>query len=114
MNEHKGFDSLSVLFDRSDTIFFNQFPDRKARMRLPYKDEMAGEFWSLGDHQRTRRRVIVWRVPPGNPYYDPAKRPLLKIPFLAFADEAIEDSDAVLLPILDQIMAEAYQREKRR
>jgi hypothetical protein len=46
-------------------------------------------------------------VPEGNPFYDPARRPLLKIPFLLFADETVEDTDEVLLPLVHQIMVDA-------
>lgn len=106
--------ALGAFFDRADQQFFVEWPKRQARMRLPYRDEMWEEFASLGYHPRERRRIIVWRVPEDNPYYDPAKRPLLKIPFVAFADKTIEDRDDVLLPILQQIMAEAFQREKAR
>jgi hypothetical protein len=103
-----------------DAQFFADHPDRRARIRLPTKefaknhqravglvDEMEAEFRTLGDHNRDRRRVLVWRVPEGNPFYDPARRPLLKIPFLLFADETVEDQDAVLLPILHEIMVNA-------
>lgn len=103
-----------------DAQFFADHPDRRARIRLPAKnfaknrqravglvDEMEAEFRTLGDHKRDRRRVLVWRVPEGNPFYDPARRPLLKIPFLLFADETVEDQDAVLLPILHEIMVNA-------
>lgn len=104
-----------------DAQFFSDHPDRQARIRLPVKEiktdprtrqarvigECEGEFWSLGAHERTRRRILVWRVPVDNPCYDPVRRPLLKIPFLAFSDETIEDRDDVLLPILHTIMSEA-------
>lgn len=96
--------ALHVLHTRSDEQFFAEHPDRKARIRRAYDQECEGEFWSLGAHDRNRRRIIMWRVPPDNPHYDPVKQPLLKIPFLAFADETILDDDATLLPILDEIM----------
>lgn len=101
MTERK---ALVVAFDNSDKRFFEQNPDRQAHIRLPYKDECAGEFWQLGDHQRTRRRILLWRVPKDNPFREQLKEPILKIPFLAFSDENIVDSDAVLLPIVDEIM----------
>ena len=53
-----------------------------------------------------RRRILLWRVPKQSPYYDKIHQPLLKIPFLAFADETIEDTDDVLLPIIEGIMSE--------
>jgi hypothetical protein len=103
-----------------DAQFFSDYPDRRARIRLPEKavainrqraagvvDEMEAEFRTLCDHNRDRRRVLVWRVPEGNPFYDPARRPLLKIPFLLFADETVEDNDETLLPLVHQIMVDA-------
>ena len=104
----------------TDEEFFTQFPDRQARIRKPiklleinrqratmYRDENEGEFLSLGPHNANRRRIIVWRVPEGNPFYDPVRRKLLKIPFLLFADETVEDRDDVILPILHEIMRNA-------
>ena len=108
-----------------DAQFFADHPDRQARIRLPrlermidqqrrvaYVEEARGEFFSLGPHDKTRRRIILWRVPADNPFYDPKKRPLLKIPFLAFADETIEDRDDVLLPIIDGIMRDAAKKQR--
>ena len=103
MSERK---ALVVAFNNSDLDFFHKYPERHAHIRLPFHDECSGEFWSLGDHQRTRRRILLWRVPKQSPYYDAAHRPLLKIPFLAFADETIEDTDETLLPIIEGIMSE--------
>lgn len=103
-----------------DQQFFIDHPDRRAHIRLPvpkrvidrqrairYEDECAGEFFSLGEHKKERRRILLWRVPENNPYYDSQKQPILKIPFLAFADETIEDRDDILLPIIRTIMEEA-------
>ena len=98
-----------------DIQFFTDHPDRRARIRAPEKvmetdprtrrtrvrDECEGELWLLGDHARDRRRILVWRSP---------ENKLLKIPFLLFADEAVEDSDAVLLPIVHEIMRGAKRR----
>lgn len=104
----------------TDEEFFATFPDRQAHIRKPdlihsidrqratgYADECHAEFIQLGPHKRERRRVILWRVPPGNPWFDPMKPSILKIPFLAFADETIEDRDDVLLPIVHEIMSAA-------
>ena len=103
--------ALVVAFDNSDKMFFENHKDRQAHIRLPFQGESAGEFFALGDHQRTRRRILIWRVPRDSPYYHPVKQPILKIPFLAYADESIEDSDEVLLPIIDTIMSEAAQNQ---
>ena len=114
----------------SDIQFFTDHPDRQARIREPvitlvkdkqrgvrYTPENEGEFWSLGPHDKSRRRVIVWRVPDG-PQADLARKrmrlkknevPLLKIPFLLYADETVEDRDDVLVPLIDGIMREAVR-----
>ena len=101
-----------------DEQFFRQHPDRQSRIRLPggpapfkdaqravyYLSECELEFRSLGDHDKDRRRILVWRAPADHPSHP---NHLLKIPFLAFADETIEDRDDVLLPIIHQIMTDA-------
>ena len=104
------------MFDE-DAQFFAQHPDRYAHIRMPklvptrttqravrMVPECEGEFWSLGPHDKSRRRIILWRVPKDNVYYNPDNPQILKIPFLAFADESIEDRDDVLLPIIHEIM----------
>ena len=106
--------ALVVAFDNSDRAFFTKNPDRHAHIRLPFEHEAAGEFWQLGDHNRARRRILLWRVPKGNPYYHPEKMPFMKIPFLAFSDETIEDRDDILLPIIEEIMLDAYARESEK
>ena len=103
--------------DMTDQEFFTVFPDRQTRIREPelvlYKDSQRSvrylsecelEFRSLGNHNKRRRRILLWRVPKDNEYYDPKKPQILKIPFLGFGDETIEDDDATLLPILRGIM----------
>ena len=96
--------ALAIAFDNSDRHFFAQHPDRQARIRLPYADECKGEFWSLGEHNRARRRILLWRIPRDNPHYQQLKQPILKVPFILFSDETVEDTDEVLLPILHEIM----------
>jgi hypothetical protein len=64
---------------------------------------MEKEFITLGAHERSRRRIIVATVDPRLGM----RVKFMKIPFLLFADETIEDTDAVLLPILDEIMRKA-------
>lgn len=102
--------ALAILWERADADFFRKYPARRAHIRKAYENEQHGEFWSLGPHEKNRRRIILWRVPEGNPYYEPKKRPLLRIPFLAFADETIEDTDEILLPIIDEVMRDAAKR----
>lgn len=101
--------ALVVAFDNSDKMFFENHPERQAHIRLPFQGEAAGEFFALGDHERTRRRILIWRIPRDSPYYDPVKQPILKIPFLAFFDELIVDTDDDLLPIIATIMQEQAQ-----
>ena len=107
-----------------DAQFFADHPDRYARIRMPrqvlardprtrqvrYVPECEGEFWSLGQHDKSRRRIILWRVPKDNVHYDPDNPQILKIPFLAFSDETIADRDDVLLPIIGEIMLEGAKK----
>jgi hypothetical protein len=101
----------------ADARFFLQHPDRQARIRLPgrelHKDQQRAvrylgeselQFRSLGPHDPKRRRIIAFRTPADHPSHP---NTILKVPFLAFADETIEDTDAVLLPILAEIMMQA-------
>jgi len=114
-----------------DEQFFKDHPDRQARIRMPKKvpaltpqravrmvDESEGEFWSLGDHDKHRRRIILWKVPRDRwhmiPNHDGKTVPIMKIPFLCYADETIEDDDDTLFPIVRDIMADALKREKTR
>ncbi len=101
-----------------DAQFFTDHPDRRARIRLPggpapYRDrqravhflpESEAEFRALGPHNKSRRRILVWRAPADHPTHP---NHLFKIPFLLFADETIEDRDDVLLPIIHGIMKQA-------
>ena len=106
--------ALAIAFDNSDRHFFAQHPDRQARIRLPYADECKGEFWSLGEHNRARRRILLWRVPEHHPAYDPKEAKILRIPFLLFSDETVEDTDAVLLPVIHKIMLDAQKKQRVR
>ena len=101
--------ALAVAFDNSDKQFFVRNPARMAHIRLPYGGECSGEFWSMGDHQRTRRRILIWRIPKDSPYYDAEKQPILKIPMLTLEGEEIADTDEVLVPLIDTIMREQAQ-----
>jgi hypothetical protein len=100
--------------DAQDKLFFKLHPERRAHIRKSLGAESEAEFRTLGDHERNRRRILLWRVPETNPFFERLKQtqggvPILKVPFLQFADETIEDEDAVLLPILDEIMRNAAQ-----
>jgi hypothetical protein len=97
-----------------DEAWFAERRDRKIRIRLPGKgrapatSESEEEFRSLGSHPRSRRRIIVATVNPVSAaqFGRPGMK-FMKIPFLLFADETVEDRDDVLLPILDEIMRNA-------
>ena len=106
----------------TDEEFFASYPDRQTHIRKPvttlhvvkdrqrsvrYMPECENEFFALGEHKKERRRILLWRVPEGNPWYDPLAPKILKIPFLAFSDESISDDDATLLPIIHGIMQDA-------
>ena len=109
-----------------DEQFFAQHPDRQAHIRLPsfspardsqravrYLHECEIEFRSLGPHQVSRRRIVLYRVPKDNPMFDPKAQQILKIPVLAFADETIEDEDRVLLPMIHRLMMDAAKANLR-
>lgn len=101
-----------------DAQFFQQHPDRQARIRLPgaptavrdaqravrFLSEAELQFRSLGPHDKSRRRIIAYRTPADHPTHP---NHIMCIPFLAFADEEIADRDDVLLPIVDSIMRQA-------
>jgi hypothetical protein len=90
----------------ADRVFFKEHEGRKLRIREPIEDEYLAEFRSqFGAHDETRRRVIVAKLPAGvgNRYMVD----FMRIPFLLFADETVEDTDEILRPILDRIMREA-------
>ena len=93
---------------KSDLQFFADHKDRQARIRKVEDRENIGEFWSLGPHDASRRRMLLWRVPDNHPMKK--MYPFLKIPFLAFADESIEDDDKTLLPLIHQIMEDARKK----
>lgn len=102
--------ALVKLWEKADGTYFRRYPDRFYHIRNAYENECRGEFFSLGDHDKNRRRIILCRA-------DAEQKPLpdnkvMKIPFLAFADESIEDADDVLFPIVRDIMLDALKREK--
>ena len=70
----------------------------------PELGERWSEFQQLGPHEKSREKMLVWKVPPGSGM---AVGQILAVPFLQFADETIEDTDEILLPILDEIMRAA-------
>src|SRR5438132_13342325 len=98
-----------------DSQFFNQHPQRRARIRTPggpapYRDQQRAvryleedelQFRSLGPHDKSRRRIIAWRTPADHPTHP---NHILRIPMLAFADEEIADRDEILLTIINRLM----------
>ena len=106
----------------TDAQFFAQHPDRQARIRLPeglittdkrthhtsVTHECELDFRRLGAHDRNRRRILVWRTPASHPTHPDH---MMRIPFLLFADESVEDDDATLLPILSEIMRNAAKEQ---
>lgn len=111
--------ALQYFFDKSDAKFFFDHPDRRTHIRKAFQNENEREFSALGEHEVNRRMVVLWKVPRDSPFRgangkDPTQ--LLKIPFLKFADESIEDDDKVLLPLIHQVMEDAlktYARESQ-
>ena len=102
--------ALVKLWERADGTYFRRHSDRFYHIRNAYIGENEGEFFSLGDHDKSRRRIILCRA-------DAEQKPLpdnkvMKIPFLAFADETIEDDDDTLFPIVRDIMLDALKKEK--
>jgi len=103
-----------------DIQFFQQHPDRKARIRMPekqthidgqravrYLDEQELAFRQLGPHDVKRRRILVYRVPADHPEY---ANHLMQIPLLLHSDETIEDRDDILLPFIHELMRDAANK----
>ena len=94
----------------ADVQFFLDHPDRQAHIRAAAPGEAAQEFAALGPHDLTRRRILLWKIPADAPL---GAWWIADVPMLAFSDESIEDSDAVLLPILAQLMSDARAADER-
>ena len=99
----------------TDAEWFAANPTRQARIRNPertpqkdkqravrYLGECELQFKSLGPHKLEQRRLLIYRVPATED--KPFEYQLMPIPILLFEGEVIEDSDAVLLPMVDEIM----------
>lgn len=89
--------------DLGDSQWFLEHPGRVFHIRSPIGDECVREFLSLGDHRANRRRIILHLLAPEVAQAHRVER-ILKIPFLAFADETIEDDDGVLAGVWHEIM----------
>lgn len=93
-----------------DAQFFADHPDRNLRIREPAEGESEAEFRTLGPHDLSRRRIIVSRIPNNRRARRMASSAgvdFMRIPFLLFADETVEDTDDILAPILREIMQNA-------
>ena len=99
----------------TDAEWFAANPTRQARIRNPertpqkdkqravrYLHEAELQFRSLGAHKLAQRRLLIYRVPATED--KPFEHQLMPIPILLFEGEVIEDSDAVLLPMIHGIM----------
>lgn len=102
-----------------DEIWFMSNPGRQAHIREPrkepakdkqravrYLDEQELAFRSLPAHDPKLRRMILWRVPPDNPAFDPANPQILKIPFVLLPGEVIEDTDERLVALIHELMVQ--------
>ncbi len=102
--------ALDRFWQRADVVFFKQHKDRMFHIRKAWDGECAGEFWKIGEHDRKRRRVVLCRVDATMNLLPDGK--IMKIPFLAFADEEIADNDDTLFPIVRDIMLDALKATK--
>lgn len=94
--------SEPIILPGSDEAWFRDHEDRAFHIRRPKAStEFQYEFQSLGDHAYDRRRIIACRG------FIPFGPRIIQIPFLAFADETIEDRDDILRPIVDDMMKDA-------
>lgn len=87
-----------------DEQFFAQHPDRQCHIRVAQPGESEKEFRALGPHHVMRRRMLLWKIPGDAPL---GAGKIADVPFLASADESIEDTDVVLMPILAEFMGNA-------
>lgn len=95
--------AMSVNTLDPDARFFAEHPTRQAHIRSALPHEREAEFQTLGLHDPKRRRIIAWKVPRGQV----AAGTIHKIPMLAFADEAIADTDETILPVLHELVLDA-------
>lgn len=110
--------TVTLVKNDPDANWFQDHKDRQAHIRNPirilesdkknhvvrYTTECEAEFHTLGWHPKDRRRILLWKVPVDNVFYDARNPQILKIPFLLNSDETVEDRDDILLPIIHEIM----------
>lgn len=87
-----------------DRRFFMTHQRRKARIRFPNSGEYEAEFLTLGPHNHDRRRILVFRS---------RNNMIVPVPFLLHADETVEDTDEILLPILKEMMERARDEQRK-
>ena len=90
-----------------DPLYFRQQPRRSHRLRTPAPGEFAHAWQTLGGHEASRRRVLVWRVPKDNPMRDAVPGGMMRIPFIMRQDEAIADDETTLATLLAHMMKDA-------
>lgn len=93
---------MSNPFD-PDARFFAEHPTRQCHIRVARDGEAAADFQALGPHEARRRRILAWKVPRGQL----AAGEIVRLSFLAFGDETIEDDDATLLPLMHDMALKA-------
>lgn len=86
-----------------DVTWFMSHPVRLSRIRNPWPGEMWNAFQALGMHDANRRRILTWKAPSDGVLY--------RVPMIAFSDETIENEDAILLPMLDDMMKPSARRQ---
>ncbi len=91
-----------------DEHFFAAYRDRKFRIRETYEGENEAEFRTLGPHREDRRRIIAMRAK--GRLARARGISIMRIPFLLFADETVEDRDDILEPIVAEIMKDAARK----
>lgn len=92
-------------WDIIDERWFSQHPDREVRIRVPEAGESESDFRTLGLHSLRRRRIIAVRA--HGALAARMKIKVMRIPYLLFADETVEDTEENLRPIVDRLMREA-------
>ena len=94
----------------SDELWFALHNGRQCHIRVAHPGESEKEFRALGPHHVSRRRVLLWKIPADAPI---GAGKIADVPFLASADETIEDDDKVLLPILAEFMGNARAADEK-
>ena len=97
-------------WDMLDEKWFKDHRDRECRIRLPEAGEDESKFQTLGPHLVRRRRIIAVRAHGALAARMGIK--VMRIPYLLFADETVEDTEENLRPIVDQLMSQAARGQR--